>query len=223
MLGLEYVMAGYLHLAAAGDITCQLRKSPEITVAASDTTLKINNSKSKKELNTFDIDTVSPYGNNIPSHVGGLMSGELKTTSNASVMSESYPALNATCLSINKITVKINIDPTIYIAKEYKPGTCMYNAIMGHERKHVQTDRMIVNKYIKLIGDALDKYYKAIDYKYGPIPTQLSKEGQEKLVGPANKIVSEYARRMNDERRKVQQGIDSLEEYERVNNACPGE
>jgi hypothetical protein len=223
VLGLEYVMAGYLHLAAGGDITCQLKKSPEISVTASDTTLKINNTKSKTELNNFDIDTISPYGSNVQSHVGGLMSGELKTTSDMSMMSESYPALNAACLMINKITVRINVDPTIFIAREYKQGSCMYNAIMEHERKHVQVDRMIVNKYIKLISQALDSYYKNIGYIYGPIPIQYMHEGQEKFAAPGNKIILEYAKRMNEERKRLQQNIDSLDEYNRVNNACGGQ
>lgn len=222
MIGLEYVMAGYLHLAAAGDITCQLKKSPEISVTASDTKLKIDNSKSKRELNNFEIDTVSPYDDSVQSHVGGLMSGELRTTSNMNLMTETYQGFGATCLMINKITVKINVNPTIYIAREYPRGSCMYNSIFEHEKKHVQVDRIIVNKYIELIGHALNEHFKKIGFKAGPVPSNFVRDAQNKLTDQSNLIVSEHTKRMNDERKKLQQNIDSLEEYNRVNNACKG-
>lgn len=214
-------MAGYLHLAA-GEVACQLKKSPEIHVTASDTSLKIDNSKTRAQLDQFEIDTISPYGKSVQSHVGGLMSGEIKTTSNLSLMSETFPAINTACLMIHKINVKINIDPTIYIAREYKPSGCMYKAIMEHEKKHVQVDRMIINKYTALIVKALDTYFKGIGYKNGPMPVQSLELGQQQLVDANNKIVTGYAEKMNAERKNLQQQVDSLEEYDRVTALCQG-
>lgn len=214
-------MAGYLQLAAA-DVSCQLKKTPQINVAATDTTLKIDHSKSKAELDSFQIDTISPYSKDVQSHVGGLMSGEVKTTSNLSLMSETFPTINATCLMIDKVNVKIHIEPVIYVAREYKSNGCMYRAIMEHEKKHVQVDRLIVNKYTGIIVNALNTHFRQIGFKAGPFPTQKLEVEQQKIIDDSNKIVKDISDKMSMERKKLQQQVDSLAEYNRVNNLCQG-
>ncbi len=221
MIGLDYIMAGYVTLAS-GQIKCEIKKSPELAVTATDTALKIDNSKSKAELNQFDIDTVSPYGRNAQVHVGGLMSGEIKTSSNVSIMSETYPALNAACLLVNKITVKIHVDPTIYIAREYKRGSCMYASVLEHEQKHVRTDRILVNKYTGLIAKALDAEFRKTNYAFGPVRAMNVDEEQRRISHVTSRIVKDLSEKMNEERRILQQKIDTLEEYNRVSNACKG-
>lgn len=221
MIGLDYVMAGYLHLAA-GQITCELKKTPEITVVATDTTLKVDHSKSQAELNNFEIDTVSPYGANVQTHVGGLTSGEIRTSSNMRIMTEVYPTMNAACLMIDKIAVTINVKPTVYIAREYPANGCMYRAIMDHEKKHVQADRTIINKYTNIIIGALDAHFKKKGYKAGPVSKQSAEAVQKQLSDESNKIVESFAAQMSAERRQLQQKVDSLEEYNRVNALCKG-
>lgn len=221
MIGLDYIMAGYVHLAA-GNIKCELKKTPELAVSATDTALKIDNSKSQGELNNFDIDTVSPYGREAKVHVGGLMSGEIKTSSNVSIMSETYPSLNAACLMINKITVKIHVDPTIYIAREYKKGSCMYGSVLQHEQKHVRIDRLLVNKYAGLMAKALDTEFKKGGYTFGPLPAHNIDEEQKRIGHVANTIVKDLSHKMNEERRVKQQAIDSIEEYNYVSSICRG-
>jgi hypothetical protein len=150
------------------------------------------------------------------------MSGEIKTSSNVSIMSETYPALNAACLMINKITVKIHVDPTIYIAREYRKGSCMYASVLEHEQKHVRTDRILVNKYTGLIARALDAEFKKTNYAFGPVRSHNMDEEQRRISYVSSKIVKELSEKMNAERRVLQQNIDTLEEYNRVSRKCDG-
>lgn len=221
MIGLDYLVAGYFHLAAA-DIKCQVKKTPEITVTASDTKVTYDHTKSQNELDNFDIDTVSPYAKNVQSHVGGLMSGEVTVSQNMRLMQETFPSLNAGCLYLDKLTVKIHINPTIYIARNYPKTGCMYKEILIHEQKHIKVDRMIVNKYTNLIIKGLDAAFKKIGYAQGPFTTaelQVAQEGTQKLI---QGMLKQYSDQMSEERQVLQQKVDSLAEYERVQAQCRG-
>lgn len=219
LAGLELVMAGYVQLAS-GQVECKLKKAPEINVTASDTRVKYDHTKTKAQLQNFDIDTVSPYAPSVQTHVGGLMSGEVRISQNTRFMQETYPTINAGCMYIDKIEVKIHVDPTIYIAKDYPQGSCMFNAVVEHEKKHVAVDRAIVNKYTRLIIQAVDSTMKKVGYAHGPFLMQTMSSQQQILNGHVNKVVKHYSDQMNAERKKLQQQVDSIQEYNRVNSMC---
>jgi hypothetical protein len=221
--GLEQAVAAYLYLAGGQSrIQCQLKKAPEITVSASDTNVKYDHTKTKAQLGNFDIDTVSPYGPNVQTHVGGLMSGEVSISQQMRFMHETYPALNTACLYVDQINVRIHIKPVVYIAREFPKTGCMYKAIMEHEKKHVRVDRYIVNKYTNILVRALDAQLKKTNAAHGPMALSDIKSYQEKLNEVFNQTVSRYSKQMSNERRILQQQVDSLEEYERVRNQCIG-
>lgn len=221
MIGLDYLVAGYFHLASA-DIKCQLKQSPRVDIAASDTSVRYDHTKTQVELDRLGTDTESPYGAGVRSHVGGLMSGEVSISQNIRIMQEIYPTLNAGCLYVESIKVNIHLNPTIYIAKEFTKDSCMYDAVMEHEKKHITVDRQIVNKYTKLIVHGLDAAFKGFGYAQGPF-TKGQLPAQQKIMQEFSQgIVQSYAQKMTEERKARQQAVDTLEEYNRVNNLCRG-
>ncbi len=221
MIGLDYLLAGYFHLAS-GQINCTLKKAPQIHVAASDTSVAYDHSRSQSELDNFQIDTVSPYGANVQTHVGGLMAGEVSISQNIRIMQETYPNINMGCLYIDSVKVQIHVKPKIYIAREYLKTGCMYKEIMIHEKKHVAVDRMIVNKYTNLIVKGLDAALKKVGYAHGPMKIGQIAYNQEALQTYAQKVLKQYSEAMSAERSKLQQEVDSLQEYERVQAQCRG-
>ena len=38
--------------------------------------------------------------------------------------------------------------PDIYVAREYRHGTCPYRAVLAHERRHVRASRALIDRYI---------------------------------------------------------------------------
>jgi len=221
LIGLDYLFAGYFHLAS-GQIECQLRKAPQIHVAASDASVRYDHSKTQAELDNFENDTISPYGAEIRSHVGGLMAGEVSVTQSIRVMQENWQNLNQGCLYVDKIDVKIHIKPTIYIAREYDKAGCMYRAIMEHEKKHIMVDRMIVNKYTHIIVKGLNEAIKKIGYAQGPFPINQLEARQKGVQQYAQAVLRQYSEQMSEERQRLQQNVDTLEEYERVQAQCRG-
>ena len=214
-------MAGYFHLAAA-DVECHLKRTPQITVAASDTSVKYDHSKYQEQLDKIGSDTVSPYGDKVQAHVGGLMSGEVTVSQNIRLYQENYPSLNLGCLYVDNLKIGIHINPKIYIAKDFAKDGCMYKAVMEHEQKHIQVDRMIVNKYTSIIVKGLDAALKKTGYAHGPFPAGQMQAEQKRLQDYTQGIVKAYSAQMNKERMQLQQQVDSLQEYNRVNNLCRG-
>lgn len=216
--GLDYILAGYVQLASAQNIVCKPIRAPEITVTASSTKMETDHSRSRAELST-PIPGVrrgqSPYGEGVETITEGLMLGSVKMPGNYSFITQKS-SNGQGCIHIDKVNVRIEINPKIYIAREYVPGSCEYNAVMEHEKKHVAVERFIVDKYIRIIGDVLKKNIDARGYVFGPFPAQHMEIAQADLGKFLTAAVEPYSKRMQAERERLQSEVDTLQEYERV-------
>jgi len=223
IFGLEVASVGLLHLAASGRtpfIECTPKIVPKIKVLPSKSEVKYDFTKSKYDLERFDIDTVSPYQRHQKTHVGGLMSGKIQLTYQTEFMQETYDRYQMGCVYIKQINVKMHIEPTIYVASDHKRGTCRHEAILAHEKKHVREDQLIVNKYARIIGNDIKAALNASGYSFGPYSTRDIPARQERLQGKLEQLVKTRHNQMESERQKRQQAIDSLQEYERVRKVC---
>lgn len=224
MLGMELIMAGMLHLAPTpvlAEVKCVAKTVPKINVLPSKSRVSYDFTKTKAQLNSVDVDTVSPYGPQHKTNVSGLMSGSIQVKHQVSFMHETYDQLDQGCIYLKSIDVKIHIDPTIFIASEYPKGSCMHNAVLGHERKHVREDQLIVNKYSNIVGKALYSMVKSQEAAFGPYEKARMPFVQQNIQNSLNTIVKKYNQKMNEERQQRQQAIDSLEEYESIGERCP--
>lgn len=219
--GLELVAGGLLQLAAAG-VKCSQAPAPRIRAKPEAAVVQYDYSQSHAELGTLDIDTVSPYGADHPAKVGGLMSGEISVQTRMEVMQDRFPVRGAGCVHVSKIDVTLHIRPTIYIAREFPRGTCRHEAIIAHEKKHVQTDMMVAQKYAGIIEARLSAQLKKNGYSFGPYPLEKIPAVQKSLQESLIAAVNEQVEVMTQERMGLQQGIDSLAEYDRVAAQCKG-
>lgn len=198
---------------------CKPDKPARVTIKANTDQVSYDFSKSEKDLNKFNVDTVNPYGNNVITDVGGLMKGGIETRQAMQFSTLTHKGLGQVCYWYDKVDVLVHIHPTIYIASEFPRGSCKHEAIMGHEHKHVQVDREIVNKYVALIGKAV-KAEVDRNMIFGPLPVAEGKATEAWLQRRISSIVKQYTDMMDAERRTRQQAVDSLPEYERVNKMC---
>lgn len=199
---------------------CEAKSPPSINIHTSTDDISYNYSLSKKDLDHFEISTVNPYASNVITDVGGLMKGGIETKQNLSFGTMTNYATQEICFWYDKVDIYLHIKPTIYIANDFPRGSCMFNAIMEHEQKHVLVDREIVNKYAATIGNAIQGDI-ARSRLFGPSPLSQKNEIQSAIGKKVQDLLNQYTTQMSDERRKRQQKIDSLEEYERINHLCP--
>ena len=223
MFGLEAIVAGWLGFAATPvniEVECHPKMPPRVEIVPSKNRVRYDFTKSKAQLNTVDIDTVSPYGPQHDTEISGLMSGSIQVKHSTSFMHEKYETLDLGCIYIRSVEVDVHVDPTVFIASEYPKGTCMHNAVMAHEFKHVREDQLIVNKYSRIIGKAVEQAVNAQKSSYGPHDLYKLPVIQTNIQNSINSIIGKYNDRMNQERRERQQAIDSLEEYESIGERC---
>ncbi|MBI1326936.1 MAG: hypothetical protein GC136_04760 [Alphaproteobacteria bacterium] len=214
----------FFHTAAfaqtADSSWCRANVAPRINVVPTTETVRYDFAQSKKQLDTFKIDTENPYGSNVITDVGGLMKGGIETKQNASYGIISNPNTDQTCMWISEISVGIKISPLIYIASEYPRGTCEHKAIMEHENKHVEVDRQLVNAYAQLMGQ---EYFRLLQQKplYGPFPTAQKDAYAQHINTESVNIFNALVQRMEAERKLRQQQVDNINEYESVQAKCP--
>jgi len=228
LFGLDLLMAGWLIMdnkpliePVRQVVSCQNKVPPRINVIPSKSRVRYDFTKRKSQLNTVDVDTVSPYGPQHKTEVSGLMSGSIQVKHEISFMHEMYQSIDAGCLYIRSVDVSVHIEPTIYVAAEYAKGTCMHNAVLAHEHKHVREDQLIVNKYATIIGKAMQRVVNAQGASFGPYSINRVPLVQKNVQNSLNTVLKKYNDQMNAERRKRQQAIDSFEEYESIGKRCP--
>ena len=213
------------HLADAsapqnkGQNWCKLSKPPQVVIKTDTDKINWFFNYSQAQLNNFDVDTINPYGNSIHTDVGGLMKGGINMTQTMRFNTITHKGLNQSCVFYDIVRVDFKIEPNIYIAREYPPGSCKHNAIKGHELKHINIDRLIVNKYAALAGRTIKA---EIDKRalYGPVSIAQEDQMAKLMQGRMELILRTLNKQMEDERRTRQQAVDNLQEYERVNNLC---
>lgn len=205
---------------AGNDNWCSPSDSPKINIHTSTDQVFYNFTLSEKQLDNFSVSTVSPYSSNVITDVGGLMKGGIETQQRMNFGTMTNRTTGQICYWHDSMEVYMHIKPTIYVASNFPKGSCMHTAILEHEHKHVLVDREIVNKYAALIGQALRD--DITRYRvYGPIPLSQEQALASQMKERMKSILMKYTNQMSTERRQRQQQIDSLSEYERVNNLCP--
>ena len=221
MFGLDLITIGILHLAAVNkEIQCQKLMSPKISVLSTKSHVRYNYSLSTEDLNRIDIDTVSPYGSDVATHVGGIMSGDIYIEPHVDFFLERYPSASMGCVHIRSVHVRIDINPTIYIASNYSKGSCEYNAILNHEKKHAKADQLIVSRFSKLFEQDLRQSVQKIGVNPGPFPETKLVDIQKNIQTTLDQAIKKRRKQMNSERYSLQQAIDSEEEYQRVAAEC---
>lgn len=205
--------------AAEKHAWCKPSGVPKIEVKTLTDDINWDYSKSEKDLNKFKIDTINPYGQNVITDVGGLMQGGIMMQEQMRYSTLTRSSVGQICYWYDQVVVTLHIKPTIYIASEFPRGTCKHNAIREHELKHVTVDREIVNKYAALLGAAVQEIVNRKPI-YGPYHVAQSKDVENFLNQQLAVALKRYSSAMDEERKKRQQVVDSLAEYERVNKLC---
>ncbi len=209
--------AGRVETASAALTKCTPQPTARVKVILTTTPLRADNSKSEKELAQFHIDTINPYGPKADTEVGGLMSGGLQLKSDVELAWET-DRVNA-CFWYKTVNVIMNIDPMIYIASRHKPGTCMYNAVMQHELKHVRADRDVAMYWRPKLQAYLQAQVDRVGV-LGPYPMAQQVAARAKMTEYIKAAMEQSGRPVNEDRQQRQQAIDNRDEYERVNKMC---
>ncbi len=126
---------------------------------------------------------------------------------------------DAFCFWVNRVDLTLRYpSPDIYVAREYRPGTCQYGAILEHEREHYRISRAVLRRYAPRLQTALASL--TIPTGLRPVLVDSPKAAGEKVQALMRRHVDPIHREMDRSLRKAQAEIDSPAEYRRTFNQC---
>ncbi|WP_121459589.1 hypothetical protein [Azonexus fungiphilus] len=141
-------------------------------------------------------------------------------TAKAKVSGKIFPAGDRRheCASF-AIEVEYGFDPvTVYVGREFPPGTCGHDEIYRHELRHVEVYRAQARAIEAEITQALQQRFARETPWYAPAGTSVGQLRQE-----LDQRWMPYIVRLLDQSKAAQRAIDSPEEYARIEQSCAGE
>lgn len=216
---LQIPLATGLLVMAADPVKCVPTSAPQIYVKPKALPTKYNHRSTIKELTKRGTDTISPYPRHALTQTGGITASKIELQTNLQFQHQTYPSLEIGCVYFDTINVTIQLDPTIYIAKDYKKRSCRYKEVLQHEKKHVRVDKEVLNKYARKIGEALRLSINNAPGR-GPYPLARMESIQSDMQEYVSSVIKTQQSLMEEERFRAQQNVDTLEEYERIREAC---
>lgn len=151
------------------------------------------------------------------SHVLGLTQSDLRVKTTGHYTTEKMG--NKFCFSVRAIDVVLRYNTLqVYVAREYKPGSCPYRAILAHEREHVRIAREKLESYAPTVRATLTSYL--IPTGNDPILIESPKAAKAKMQSITNELLNPVYQEMFKSLSKAQAVIDTPQRYLRVRNRC---
>lgn len=129
------------------------------------------------------------------------------------------PYGDAYCFWVRGVDVLLRYEtPDVYVAKEYRPGSCNYKAILAHEMEHVKVARDYLKRHVPRLRFALSSLLipKPRSAILVDSPEEAKREVGalfQKLIHP---VYEEFLRAMGEAQAKV----DAPREYKKVRRRC---
>jgi hypothetical protein len=221
MIVFDPIILGSLLVLASSNPSCDMPKPTEIDVLPVSSSVKYDYSKRLKDIQNQAMTTSNPYGDEAKSYTQGFMKGLIKIEPEVSLGYMRYTRSGLACIWYDKINIEISVKPTIVIGREIYKDKCMKSAVITHEKKHVNADRKIVNKYSKIMGREVYKAIKSKGFKSSIIKSSEIKNVRDEMNQIVFNVVNSVHKNMEKERVRVQQAIDTREEYKYVASKCP--
>lgn len=115
------------------------------------------------------------------------------------------------------VSVKLTVSPqTVFVAREFPQGTCMFNEVAQHELRHVQANQDAVEGAADALQAEMARHYGNRIFM-GP-QAELQRQLEEEM----GRRWMPWAQAELERRRKVHEQIDSPQEYARLGQVCNG-
>jgi len=124
------------------------------------------------------------------------------------------------CFWVDRIEVMLRYEVLdIYIASEYTSGSCQYQAILTHEKRHAKVARTYLDDYVQTIRSALASL--AIPKSRDPRLVENVTGAQQKTQATIESLLKPIIARLRKDMKEAQNRVDTPTEYRRVEKQCP--
>jgi hypothetical protein len=192
---------------------CEQLAKPSVKVERLESQVTLNTSYSYKALNNLGAALTRP-GQQVLGLTRGLASANLAAYTPTIVDSSGRWECGSP-----QITLRYGFSPiTVYVAREFPPGSCAYREIYEHEMRHVRTYQEHIASIEQTLTETLNARFATGAVWRGEVG-ELAPRLQRELNQRWLPMVRREIRRGE----AAQALIDSDAEYQRVANACNGE
>jgi hypothetical protein len=207
---------------ASGDfkkMCLQSMRNPELVITTSYGNLEYDNTKSRRTITRMH---KNQHKNRAP--VQGLLNGlstfEYALNIKFNLKKQTLYS-GVTCVYPSKVTLNIGAgeNPKIYIAKDYKEGTCMYDLVLRHEQTHQQINQSVLEYYLPIIKERMLEVVRknAVAGKNYDISMGMAKnELKDKYLVAMEAILDEIRAETEAEQMK----LDNDKNYDYESNIC---
>lgn len=215
VLGVSALLALAGGGATAVDSCARVPPPPAVTVHVVEENTKTDAARSAEYLAVLHGDT--PGG----LHPGGLMRGDVSVEHRIGFRRRQDRGGGFGCLSVETVDITIRLDPSIYVASEYRGDSCLSREILNHETLHVAVDRQIAAKYRSRIRDGLNMLFsESPDYASGVVLSGDIAKARKRMEAVMENAVGVLFSGLQRERAETQARLDTPYEYARILKAC---
>ncbi len=123
------------------------------------------------------------------------------------------------CAWIVRVDAVLSIPAmTVYVAREYAPGSCQYRAVMAHEQEHVR----ITGSLVPAFAPELEAELKARLQAAMPVVADGFIAAETEVNRRLERIMAELIERLEARREGANALIDTEESYRRTADQCAG-
>lgn len=141
-------------------------------------------------------------------HTLGLYNAKLKATWRVGLRQRRDE--QGTCHWVTRVALTLALaERRIYVVRERRPGTCAYDAVLAHERKHQAVDDALIRDYVPRLRRAIE----------AALPPGAA-ASEQTLIQPIGAALKRELAAMSAARAARQAAVDSPHEYRRVRAAC---
>ena len=121
------------------------------------------------------------------------------------------------CSVLSEMSLSIGYSKIdVFIDRKYGPGSCEYEAILGHENTHVSINRDVLRQYVPKIRQQLERYARSIGPIYSTSPDTTARRMQ-KVLGEQLQLLHKP---MSSVRQARHARIDTRSNYLREQKRC---
>ena len=219
LVGSVLILTGSERSAQAEVIDCGPYEEPKVNVLPIYAPPQYNDSLTLQDIRVMSGQPDSTYAglHNLPV---GLTSSNLRLDSSFEVTIRTNSQDPMACAQISNFTLHFGFDDTtVYLANELPLHSCSYETVLEHESRHVATDQYILATYLPQLPALLTNAIR----QTGVIRAASPAAAEEHLNNVMQNVLRDLGAYIASVREKMQQQIDSPEEYKRISRSCNGE
>ena len=121
------------------------------------------------------------------------------------------------CVYLAKVSLEAGFpDTKLFIAREYPPGSCEYQAIYAHEAEHVGILNAHQKYYLPILRTDLQRFAQSIK----PGSGHKAEREQKKIMRQLDQWVKRKIRRLENSLKSDHAAIDSEDNYAKIQANC---